>query len=229
MQRNKSCDVGCPSDGDHLGIDAGFLTYMSDPEAGPGHDEPSTSGSTERNPVAHLPENAVRLIALHTLQAGGRQLSFLSLLSMCGVCKHWRSVASYLEPGSHLHFDGTRGNAANVLSTFEQRFRALPQFERALVLRRAARLFRGALRPEEPAQRCSYRRHVVAMRRAEQRCSEACKTNTHVYAGCPGFAGSRARCQPPLACIEWWGWLRVHGRLGWRRTCVECARTAHSC
>jgi hypothetical protein len=143
MIRNKSCDVDRASDGEQLALDVSLLTYMSDPETGPAHQEESTSNSSARPAVAHLPENVVRQIALHALQSGGRQISLLSLLALCGVCQHWRSAASYLEPGSHLQYDGTRGNPAAGVTTLEQRFRSLPQTERTAVLRAAARLFRG--------------------------------------------------------------------------------------
>ena len=113
---------------------------MSEPDGE--HDTNLDECSTSSSPttVAHLPENVVRLVALHSLQSGGRQNSILALLAMCGVCKHWRKAASSVH-GSLL-FDGTaQRNAATT--TYEQKFRTLPQSERQRVLLAAAKLLRG--------------------------------------------------------------------------------------
>lgn len=93
--------------------------------------------------ISDLPENVVRIIAQFCLQSGGRQSSILSLLAMCGVCKHWRKSASYLSPGSSLLFDGTKATGT-ASSTLEQKYRTLPQAERTRILHAAASLFRGA-------------------------------------------------------------------------------------
>lgn len=118
------------------------LACMSEPDTAVDHGQDSTLGSIEPVQIADLPENVVRTIALHTLQSGGRQNSILSLLSMCGVCKRWRSAASCLTPGSSLLYDGTKATGT-ASSTMEQKYKTLPKPERTRILHAAATLFRG--------------------------------------------------------------------------------------
>jgi hypothetical protein len=145
MQRNKSCDMDrTVCERLNADLDVALDTCLSEPDQ-TAHDptDERTPGTTAQVHISDLPENVVRIIAAHTLQSGGRQSSILSLLAMCGVCKHWRKAASYLPPGSSLLFDGTKATGS-ASSTLEQKYRTLPQVERARILHAAASLFRGA-------------------------------------------------------------------------------------
>lgn len=121
---------------------------MSDPECeleDEAEAPPSSSDKDSRCRVAHLPENVVRVIAKMALQAGGRQNSVLALLALCGVCRHWRRAASSVESDACLIFDGAKASNSTANSTYEQKFRMLPQSERTRVLLAAAKLLRGML------------------------------------------------------------------------------------
>jgi hypothetical protein len=139
MQRNKSCDM--ESVFGRLQADdlAALATTLSEPECARLPDQPPVVDQVH---ISDLPENVVRIIAQFCLQSGGRQSSILSLLAMCGVCKHWRKSASFLSPGSSLLFDGTKATGT-ASSTLEQKYRTLPQAERTRILHAAASLFRG--------------------------------------------------------------------------------------
>ena len=118
---------------------------MSEPDAQlDDTDAPTSSEQESRVRVAHLPENVVRVIAKMALQAGGRQNSVLALLALCGVCRHWRRAASLVDCDACLIFDGAKASNGTANSTYEQKFRMLPQSERARVLLAAAKLLRGA-------------------------------------------------------------------------------------
>ena len=125
--------------------DLDLVTTLSEPETSRLNYEPPEADQVH---ISDLPENVVRIIAQFCLSSGGRQSSILSLLAMCGVCKHWRKSASYLSPGSSLLFDGTKATGT-ASSTLEQKYRTLPQAERTRILHAAASLFRGA--PHTPA------------------------------------------------------------------------------
>jgi hypothetical protein len=121
-----------------------LATTLSEPECSGVPDLPP---AVDQVHISDLPDNVVRIIAQFCLQSGGRQSSILSLLAMCGVCKHWRKSASFLSPGSSLLFDGTKATGT-ASSTLEQKYRTLPQAERTRILHAAASLFRGtALAP----------------------------------------------------------------------------------
>lgn len=141
MQRNKSCDMDiavCDRLHGDDDLDA-LATTLSEPETS----RMNYQAPVDELHISDLPENVVRTIAQFCLQSGGRQSSILSLLAMCGVCKHWRKSASYLSPGSSLLFDGTKATGT-ASSTLEQKYRTLPQAERTRILHAAATLFRGA-------------------------------------------------------------------------------------
>ena len=140
MQRNKSCDMDLASCDRLEADDLDLVTTLSEPETSRLNYEPPEA---EQVHISDLPENVVRIIAQFCLSSGGRQSSILSLLAMCGVCKHWRKSASYLSPGSSLLFDGTKATGT-ASSTLEQKYRTLPQAERTRILHAAASLFRGA-------------------------------------------------------------------------------------
>lgn len=149
LKRNKSagsCDMDRGVVCEALALDVGLATCMSEPEtAVDGRDDFSERCSPSHGQVAHLPENVVRHIAHHALQAGGRQNSILVLLAMCGVCKHWRQAASHVRSGTNLLFDGTAAQSSSTANatTYEQKFRTLAQPKRMQILLAAAKLLRG--------------------------------------------------------------------------------------
>ena len=151
MLRNKSvgsCDVDRALAGSTLSTgwhDVALSTHLSEPDAQLDLEDISPCTAPVHPQVAHLPENVVRHIAHHALQSGGRQNSILALLAMCGVCTHWRQAASCVDKGTGLIFDGTKAQTSNsATTTYEQKFRTLPQGERARILHAAAQLLRGA-------------------------------------------------------------------------------------
>jgi hypothetical protein len=142
-----SCDVDRALACEPLALDVGLATCMSEPDRQrDALDDISPRSASLQDQVAHLPDNVVRNIARFALQSGGRQNSVLVLLAMCGVCRHWRQAASHVEKGTGLLFDGTpaqNSSTANV-TTYEQKFRTLPQRKRTQILISAAKHLRGA-------------------------------------------------------------------------------------
>jgi hypothetical protein len=147
MARNKSIDLGGPPAWEPGPLDVAASCCISEPDTNCDNVE-ETCPSKRRfpPPAASLPFDVLRKIAHCVLQSASRQQSVISVLAMCGVCRHWRQAASGLEKGTNVLFDGTESQMSSCsASTYEQKFRSLPQAERASVLFAAACLFKGAM------------------------------------------------------------------------------------
>eukprot|EP00798_Chlamydomonas_sp_ICE-L_P027194 gene27194-2441_t len=86
----------------------------------------------------HLPEGVLRSIAQCL---SGESSSILSLLAMCGVCRHWRNVVQELSPNTTLSFDGFDNTFYS--QTAVQKFKKQSPAAKEDVFWHAAKLFSG--------------------------------------------------------------------------------------
>lgn len=116
--------------------------WLSEPEVSLDEAECSRPSPVKPLVLPHLPESVIKCIAVQVLSSSNRSCGLLSLMAMCGVCRHWRAAASYLEAPTQLVFDGSK-SVSKDNSRIEVKFRLLPMPQRRQVLLACARLFSG--------------------------------------------------------------------------------------
>jgi hypothetical protein len=154
MSRNKSIDLGGPPTWEPGPLDVVAASCcISEPDTNCDNLEKASPCSRSMSTsAADLPFDVLPKIARCVLQSASRQQSVIALLAMCGVCRQWRRAVCCLEKGTHLLFDGTESQMpSGSASTYEQKFRSLPQAERARILFAAAQLLKGEI---PAASRC---------------------------------------------------------------------------
>lgn len=92
----------------------------------------------------HLPDAVVKAIAGYLVQNESSGNRLLYLVAMCGVCKHWRSMAREVPEDTVIAFDGL-DTALSTQATL-YRFRKLPMKQKQQVFQGAAKLLTGVHR-----------------------------------------------------------------------------------